>query len=102
MRLIDLKTLAQFWLKHRDAARPLSKWYQTAKEAAWQSLDEVRAVYPQADAVAVASGKTATVFNIGGNKYRLITAIHYNTQIIYLMMVLTHPEYDTGNWKKVL
>jgi mRNA interferase HigB len=102
MRLIDIKTLRQFWLRHRDAERPLTKWYQTAKEAAWHNLDEVRAVYPHADAVSVGSGKTATVFNIGGNKYRLITAIHYNTQIIYLMMVLTHQEYDAGSWKKVL
>ena len=102
MRLIDIKTLRQFWIRHPDAERPLTKWYQTAKEAVWQNLDEVRQVYPHADAVAVASGKMATVFNIGGNKYRLITAIHYNTQIIYLMMVLTHQEYDAGNWKKVL
>jgi mRNA interferase HigB len=102
MRLIDIKTLRQFWLKHRDAEAPLTKWYQTAKEAAWQSLDEVRAVYPHADAVTVASGNTATVFNIGGNKYRLITAIHYNTQIVYLMLVLTHKEYETGHWKRFL
>ncbi len=96
MRLIDIKTLRQFWLRHPNAEKSLTEWYQTAKEAVWQSLDAVRDVYPHADAVSVASGKTATVFNIGGNKYRLITAIHYNRQIVYLMMVLTHEDYDTG------
>jgi len=102
MRLIDIKTLRQFWLRHADAAPPLAKWYQTAEEATWQSLAEVRTIYPHADAVRVASGRTATVFNIGGNKYRLITAIHYNTQIIFIMLVLTHQQYDTINWKKNL
>jgi mRNA interferase HigB len=50
----------------------------------------------------VKSGNTATVFNIVGNRYRLITAIHYNRQMIFLMMVLTHAEYSTDKWKEIL
>jgi mRNA interferase HigB len=102
MRLIDIKTLKAFWATHPDAETPLTRWAQTAERAAWQNIQDARAIYPMADAVAVASGKTATVFNIGGNKYRLITAIHYNTQIVFLMMVLTHRQYDAGKWKDQL
>lgn len=102
MRLIDIKTLERFWRRHADAEKPLMRWYQIAKEAEWENIDEVRRFYSHADAVVVGSGKTVTIFNVGGNKYRLVTAVHYNTQIIYIMMVLTHSEYDRENWKKVL
>jgi len=59
------------------------------------SIEEVRSVFPSADKV----GKL-TVFNIGGNKVRLITAIHYNRKKIYIRAVLTHKEYDEGSWKE--
>src|SRR5271169_5373574 len=102
MHLIDIKTLKEFWQKHPEAEGPLTKWYQTAEKAQWANLKEIRDVYPHADAVTVGSGKTATVFNIKGNDFRLITAIHYNRKAIFLMMVLTHKEYSTGKWKAVL
>src|ERR1700730_9202270 len=53
-------------------SRPLEQWYRMFRQAEWQSLQEVRLVYPHADPATVASGNTVTVFNIGGNKYRLI------------------------------
>ena len=59
------------------------------------SFAEVRAVFPSTDQV----GKL-TVFNIGGNKARLIAAIHYNRRRVYIRAVLTHPEYDEGKWKE--
>lgn len=65
------------------------------KSGAFQSFAELRAVFPSADLV----GKL-TVFNIGGNKVRLIAAIHYNRQKIYIRAVLTHAEYDGGKWKE--
>ena len=102
MRLIDIKTLIQFWNKHPDSQEALTKWYQTAEKASWGSIRDVRKLYPHADAVEVKSGRTATVFNIMGGNYRLITAIHYNRQIVFLMMVLTHREYSTDKWKKRL
>jgi mRNA interferase HigB len=58
--------------------------------------------FPHADQVTVASKRTVTVFNIGGNNYRLITAIHYNTKIVYILRFLTHAEYDKDAWKKAL
>lgn len=63
---------------------------------------DVRRTYPSADKVKVASGNTVTVFNIGGNKIRLVTAIHYNTQTVYILRVLTHQEYDKEGWKRQL
>ena len=102
MRLIDIKTLIEFWTKHADSREALTKWHQIAEKANWRNIKEVRNAYPHADAVRVKSGRIATVFNIMGGNYRLITAIHYNRQIIFLMMVLTHKEYSTDNWKKKL
>jgi mRNA interferase HigB len=69
-------------------------WYLTAKRAQWQNLAEVRTDFRHADAVGL-----FTVFNIGGNKYRLITAIKYRWQIIYIRHVLTHAEYSMEKWK---
>jgi len=75
---------------------------RTGSIGAWRSLtdiDDLRKVFPSADGVRVYSGRTATVFNIGGNKYRLITAIHYNAQRVYVMRFLTHSEYSKDTWK---
>jgi len=66
------------------------------KQGKFNSIDDIRAVFPTADKV----GKLI-VFNIGGNKYRLIAAIHYNRKWIYVRAVLTHEEYDQGNWKEL-
>jgi mRNA interferase HigB len=65
-------------------------------------LQDVRATFPHADLINVASGRSVVVFNIAGNKYRLITAIHYNRQLVFAMMVLTHTQYASGKWKELL
>lgn len=72
------------------------------EDARWGNLVEMRAVIPSADEVTVDSGRRVVVFNIGGNRYRLIAAVHYNTQIVYAMRFMTHTHYDKGKWKKVL
>jgi mRNA interferase HigB len=101
MHVIKLGPLRDFWRIHPQARRPLLDWYQTARRARWRTIFDVRRVYPHADAVAV-SGRTATVFNVAGNHYRLIVVIHYNRQKIYIRYVLTHAEYDRGKWKTSL
>jgi mRNA interferase HigB len=73
---------------------PLLHWYQPAKRAAWRNLVDVRRDFPQADAVGI-----ATLFNIAGDKYRLIAVIKYRWQVIYLRHILTHAEYNKGKWK---
>jgi mRNA interferase HigB len=102
MHLIDIKTLKVFWKIHPDSETWLRKWYHTAEKSTWKNVAEVRDVFPHADLAKVASGNTVTIFNVCGNKYRLITAIHFNTKRIYLLVVLTHDEYDTNKWKAFL
>ena len=95
MNVISRKKLEQFWDKHPDAKPSLKSWYNTCRKAHWRSLDEVHQVYPQADAVG-----DCTVFNIGGNKYRLIARIVYRSQTLFVIAVLTHEEYDLEKWKE--
>jgi len=99
MRIIALKMLKEFWGKYPDAQGPLRLWYKTTHKARWTNFLKVRETFRSADTTKVRSGNTAVIFDIGGNKYRLITAIHYDTGCVFTMMVLTHKEYDTNNWK---
>jgi mRNA interferase HigB len=62
----------------------------------------VKRSFAHADAVTVASGRTVVIFDIGGGKYRLITAIHYNTRRVFALLVLSHGEYGGGRWKDEL
>jgi mRNA interferase HigB len=93
MHVISKKALRQFWKLHPDAEQPLRRWFKVVRAADWQSFAEVRAVYASADQVG-----RFTVFNIGGNKYRLIVAVHYNRGKLYIREVLTHAEYDRHDW----
>ena len=81
--------------KYPDAKVSLEHWYKLVKRGLFRSFVELRSDFPHADQV----GKL-TVFNIGGNKARLIAAIHYNRQKIYIRAILTHDEYNKGKWKE--
>ena len=100
VRVIGLKPLREFWISHNDAETPLRLWYKTAENATWSNLRDVRRTYPQADGVKTQGGEILTVFNIGGNKYRLVVRIRYDYELINVRSVLTHAEYDEGNWKE--
>ncbi|MEP7198686.1 MAG: type II toxin-antitoxin system HigB family toxin [Chloroflexota bacterium] len=95
MHIITRKRLNDFADEHPDATPSLEHWYRTFKRNSVRSFVETRALWSSADQV----GKL-TVFNIGGNKARLIAAIHYNRQRIYVRAVLTHEEYDRNRWKE--
>lgn len=95
MRVIGIESLVEFSKIHADSEAPLGAWLQTAEEADWEHIIDVRKVYPHADSV-----EGYTVFNIKGNKYRLITKITYKVKTIKIESVLTHSEYDEGRWKK--
>ncbi|WP_026733808.1 type II toxin-antitoxin system HigB family toxin [Fischerella sp. PCC 9605] len=94
MHVISRKKLREFCKEHADCYEALDDWYRTASQANWGNLIELQAVYPQAEAVG-----NFTVFNIKGNKYRLIVSINYQKQVIYIKYVLTHAEYDKDKWK---
>lgn len=91
--------MVEFWVKHREAETPLAKWYRTAKERSWTNSAEVQQTFNSVDHPII-NGKKVTIFNVDGNKYRIVTTIHYNTQTIYIRSVLTHDEYDQEKWKE--
>ncbi|MBI5386233.1 MAG: type II toxin-antitoxin system HigB family toxin [Verrucomicrobia bacterium] len=95
MHIITRKRLNEFAEKHPTAKSGLAHWYRTLKKNNCANFAELRSVFPHADQV-----KGLTVFNVGGNKVRLIAAIHYNRRKVYIRAVLTHGEYNAGNWKE--
>jgi mRNA interferase HigB len=95
MHIITRKRLNEFAAKHPTAKSGLVHWYSLLKKTNFTNFVELRRAFPAADQVG-----GLTVFNIGGNKARLIAAIHYNRQKVYIRAVLTHAEYDAGKWKE--
>ena len=101
MRVISRKRLKEFWATYPDAETPLKRWYLLTKNANWKNPTDVVQTFgtKAVDPVKVNSGKTVTVFDIGGNKYRLVAAIHFDYQRVFALRVMTHGEYDRENWK---
>jgi mRNA interferase HigB len=102
MRIIKRATLAAFWQRNPQAEKSLIYWHKVTKKARWTCLQDVRVTFPHADLVTVASGRSVVVFNIAGNQYHLITAIHYNRRLVFTLMVLSHAEYSREKWKDKL
>jgi len=95
MHVITRKRLNEFASKHPTVTSGLAHWYQAMKKNDYATFAELRRNLPHADQVG-----GLTVFNIGGNKARLIAAVHYNRRKVYIRAVLTHAEYDAGRWKE--
>jgi mRNA interferase HigB len=94
MHVISKKRLIEFYTIHSTSKSPLLKWFQEIKKGSFQTIAEIRLLYPHADKVG-----RRTVFNSGGNEYRLITRINYLTQKVFIVRILTHAEYDKNDWK---
>ena len=90
MRVIAKRTLRAYWEKDRRAEQPLKAWYAIAAKAEWSSPADVKAVYGNASIV----GNDRVVFNIGGNRYRLVVRFDYASRIGFVRFVGTHAEYD--------
>jgi mRNA interferase HigB len=90
MRVIAVSTLRAFWARFPDAEQPLKAWYEEAKSAAWTQPAEIKAQYRSASVLK----NRRVVSNIKGNDYRLIVAVAYKLQIVYVKFVGTHKEYD--------
>jgi len=95
VHIISRKALRQFWEKHPNSQNSLSRWYKVVSRTEFNNFNELRTTFPSADKVG-----NLVVFNIGGNKYRLIASIHFNRGKVYVRHVLTHSEYDRGAWKR--
>jgi len=94
VHIITRKRLKDFARSYPGARSSLQHWFTIVRKTDYASFVDVRRTFPSADQV----GKF-TVFNIGGNKFRLIAAIHYNRKKVYIRHVLTHAEYDRGTWR---
>ncbi len=92
MRIISRRALREFWGERGrgDAEQPLRSWFAEASRAAWRTPAEIKAAYRTASFV----GGDRVVFNIGGNKYRLVVAVKYSAQIVFVRFVGTHAQYD--------
>lgn len=97
MRIISKAKLREFWQQHQDAEIPLKYWYKVAEAAKWRSFADVRKTFAFAD-----SYKILVIFNIAGNKYRLIAKIEYKLRIVFIGKVMTHSEYNRNKWKDEL
>lgn len=95
MHIIKRKTLIEFFRqpKYQDAKGPLEAWYYEAKHAAWASPADVKDQYGSASILK----DNRVVFNIAGNKYRLVVRINYDSKTVFVRFVGTHREYDKIN-----
>ena len=91
MRIIAKRTLVQFWESgHGDAEQPLKAWHALAKAASWSHPKEIKAKFSSASFLA----NNMVVFNIGGNKYRLVVKVEYELNTVYIRVIGSHAEYD--------
>lgn len=99
MRIISRKILIYFWEQpdYRDAEQPLKAWFSEAKHADWSNPADIKEKYGSASIL----GNNRVVFNIAGNKYRLVVKIHYNTGTVFIRFVGTHAQYDKIDVEKI-
>jgi mRNA interferase HigB len=102
MRVISKRRLREFWEKHPDAEEPLKAWWRIvgANETKWRHIHDLKASLSGVDGFNLECGVPVVVFNIGGNKYRLVTRIFYDMQRVFVKVVLTHHQYDLRKWRE--
>ena len=100
MRLIGQDVLNAAARKNEPLRRWLTAWAATVENVTWTSLDDVRQSDPKTDGVKLASKTVATVFNVKGNEYRLLTWIDYKAELVEALDVFTHAEYSKDKWKR--
>jgi mRNA interferase HigB len=96
MHSIARKALRSFWEKYPDAEQPLRHWERRVKNAVWTNFADLKRDFGTADKVG-----PFVVFNIGGNKFRLVADVDYKRRIVFVRHVLTHRDYDRGKWKRL-
>lgn len=95
MHIISRKKIQEFCEKYPEARQSMDRWYIIVKKTEFGTFQDVKNLNPSADKV-----RNFTVFNIGGNKYRLIAYIRYGLKRLFIRYILTHKEYDQGKWKE--
>ena len=95
MRIISKKPLREFWQRHPESRPILHEWFRKASKFTASSFPELRQTFSSADYV-----EGFTLFDVGGNRYRIVAAVHYDKQRLYIRQVMTHAEYDRNDWRK--
>jgi mRNA interferase HigB len=103
MNVISRRKLSEFYEarnERRQHAGAFEDWFKLARQAHWQTFQDVKALFGQTDVASdTASGRTATIFDIGGNKYRIVTLTDYTRKTVLITHVMDHKEYDKNKWK---
>ena len=94
MRIISEKRLREFWQKNSEAENAMREWIKTVKLADWNNFSEVRKTFNHSDVFG-----NCTLFDVGGNKYRIIAKVAYQIKVVFIRFVLTHKEYDEKKWQ---
>ena len=97
MRIVAKKTLRDFWNKHNDCEEQLKTWYNETNKTNWKNPNELKKDYPSASILE----NNRIVFNIKGNKYRLVVKINYEYQIMWIRFIGTHAGYDKIDSNKI-
>jgi mRNA interferase HigB len=95
VHILTHRKIVDFAAKHPNVASALDSWYRTMKASTFTDFVEIRAIFPATDLIK----ENVFVFNIGGNAARLVAAIHFNRQMIFILAILTHAEYNKDKWK---
>jgi mRNA interferase HigB len=102
VRIIKRSTLRAFARTEPGALDPLRHWYRAVRVANWKSFADIRRMFTTADLVHTRRGAAVVVFDIGGNKYRLIVHVSYPKRKVYVLRIMTHRDYDRQRWKNEL
>ena len=94
MRVLSLGALRKYWEREHQAEEVLRDFYGKLAKAEAKNLADLKMTFPSVDLVG-----SCYVFNVGGNKYRVIARIHFNRRMVFIRFVLTHSEYDKEKWK---
>jgi len=97
LRIISKKILREFWEKHADSQEQLQSWFQEASGVEWRNPAQIKTEYPSASFLA----DNRVVFNIKGNRYRLIVKINYEYNMVWIRFIGTHAEYDKIDATKI-
>ena len=95
MRVISKGQIREFWERRPESKPALEEWFRKVSQLAAASFSELRRTFGSADYV-----DGYTLFDVGGNKYRIATVIHYDKQRLYVRQVMTHSDYDRNDWRR--
>ena len=104
MNVISRRKLKEFYEakpERKAHAQAFDDWFRIARAARWQNFQETKATFGQTDTATGHAGRTATIFDVGGNKYRIVAHVDYTRQTVLIAAVMDHREYDRGAWKKL-